>query len=85
MGITAAGRGVIAFTLLGAGGSTNPGNFPSSAYAAVNALVGAGAIQTAAAGLGPEDGFTAYKFYVGTTGRNRWGDYRAAVADGNSI
>jgi hypothetical protein len=85
VGITAAGRGVIAFTLLGAGGSTNPGNFPSSAYAAVDALVGAGTIQTAAAGLGPQDGFTAYKFYVGPTGRNRWGDYGAAVADGNSI
>ncbi len=50
VGITAAGRGVIAFTLLGAGGSTNPGSFPSSAYAAVDALVGASAIQTAAGG-----------------------------------
>ncbi len=85
VGITAAGRGVIAFTLLGAGGSTNAGNFPTSAYAAVDALVGAGAIQTAAAGVGPDDGFTAYKFYVGPTGRNRWGDYGGAVADGNSI
>ena len=85
VGVTASGRGVIAFTLLGAGGSTNPGNFPTSAYASVDALVGAGSIQTAAGGLGPDDGFTAYKFYVGPTGRNRWGDYGAAVADGNSV
>ena len=50
VGVSASGRGVIAFTLLGAGGSTNPGNFPSSAYASVDALVGAGSMQTAAAG-----------------------------------
>lgn len=85
VGVTPSGRGVIAFTLLGAGGTTNPGNFPTSAFAAVDALVGAGAIQTAAAGLGPEDGFTAYKIFVGSSGRNRWGDYGAAVADGNSV
>ena len=84
-GITSAGRGVIAFTLLGAGGSTNSGNFPTAAYASLDAIVGAGSIQTAAAGLGPEDGFTAYKFFVGPSGRNRWGDYGAAVADGNSV
>jgi hypothetical protein len=84
VGVTDAGRGVIAFTLLGAGGSTNAGNFPTAAFAAVDAHVGAGPIQVAAAGLGPEDGFTAYKAFVGN-GRNRWGDYGAAVADGGSV
>ncbi len=84
VGVTASGRGVIAFTVLGSGGATNPGNFPSAGFAAVDALVGAGPIQIAAAGKGPDDGFTSYKAFVGN-GRNRWGDYGAAVADGNTI
>ena len=84
VGVTASGRGVIAFTVLGPGGTTNPGNFPSAGFAALDALVGAGPLQIAAAGLGPDDGFTSYKAFVGN-GRNRWGDYGAAVADGNTI
>ena len=84
VGVTASGRGVIAFTVIGPGGATNPGNFPSAGFAALDALVGAGPIQMAAAGLGPDDGFTSYKAFVGG-GRNRWGDYGAAVADGNTI
>jgi hypothetical protein len=83
VGVTDSGRGVIAFTLLGAGGAINPGNFPTAAYASLDAHIGAGPIQIAAAGLGPEDGFTAYRIEVGRRGRNRWGDYGAAVADGN--
>jgi len=39
----------------------------------------------AAAGLGPSDGFTSYKAFVGDPPRTRWGDYGAAVTDGNSI
>jgi hypothetical protein len=85
VGVTAAGRGVIAFTVIGTGGATNPGNFPSAGFAALDALVGAGPLQIAAAGLGPDDGFTSYKAFVGPRGRNRWGDYGAAVADGNTI
>jgi hypothetical protein len=85
VGVTASGRGVIAFTLIGAGGATNPGNFPSAGFASLDALVGAGPLQIAAAGLGPDDGFTSYKAFVGPRGRNRWGDYGAAVADGNTI
>lgn len=84
VGVTASGRGVIAFTVIGPGGATNPGNFPSAGFAALDALVGAGPLQIAAAGLGPDDGFTSYKAFVGN-GRNRWGDYGAAVADGNTI
>jgi hypothetical protein len=84
VGVTASGRGIIAFTVLGSGGATNSGNFPSAGFAALDALVGAGPLQIAAPGLGPEDGFTSYKAFVGK-GRNRWGDYGAAVADGNTI
>ena len=78
VGVNASGRGAIAFTLLGVD------NFPSAAYASLDALVGVGDIHVAAAGLGPEDGFTAYKAYVGNT-RNRWGDYGATAVDGNSM
>jgi hypothetical protein len=85
VGITASGRGVIAFTLLGAGdGGSDPGNFPSAAYVPLDAQVGAGAISVIAAGAGPDDGFTAYKAEVGNS-RNRWGDYGATFNVGNSI
>jgi len=85
VGVTASGRGVISFTVLGLGdGVTDFGNFPSAAYVSLDAQVGAGDIHIATAGLGPEDGFTAYKAFVGS-GRNRWGDYGATAIDGNSI
>ena len=44
-----------------------------------------GPIHVAAAGLGPDDGFTSYKAFVGDPPRTRWGDYGAAVTDGNTI
>lgn len=85
LAVTGSGtRGVIAMTLLGGGGGGQPGHFPSAAFVVVDAVAGQGRIQTAAAGLGPDDGFTSYKAFVGR-GRNRWGDYGAAVADGNTI
>jgi hypothetical protein len=79
VGVTASGRGVIAFTLVGAD------HYPSAAYASLDAKAGAGAVNIAAAGLGPSDGFTSYKAFVGDPPRTRWGDYGAAVADGTSI
>ena len=44
-----------------------------------------GPIHIAAAGLGPADGFSSYKAFVGNPPRTRWGDYGAAVTDGGSI
>jgi len=76
---TASGRGVIAFTLVGAD------NYPSAGYAPIDAKLGAGDIHVAAPGLGPADGFTSYKYYVGDPPRTRWGDYGAAAVDGSSI
>lgn len=67
------GRGIIAFTL------TGNDFFPSAAYASLDAIAGAGPINLAAAGLGPSDGFTEY------SSRPRWGDYGAAVLDGNNF
>jgi hypothetical protein len=79
VGVTAAGKGIIAFSL------TGDDHFPSAAYATLDAVNGAGDIHIAAEGLGPDDGFTAYKAFIGTPQFPRWGDYGATAVDGNSI
>jgi hypothetical protein len=75
---TPSGRGVMAFTLVG------DDNYPSAAYASIDANAGVGDIHVAKAGLGPDDGFTVYP-PLANPARARWGDYGAAVLDGNSI
>ncbi|MCA1668882.1 MAG: hypothetical protein LC793_16105 [Thermomicrobia bacterium] len=72
------GKGVMAFTLVGTD------HFPSAAYAPID-LGGVGDIHVAAVGIGPDDGATSYKAIVGDPPRTRWGDYGAAVVEGNSI
>jgi hypothetical protein len=79
IGVTPSGRGVVALTLVG------PANFPSAAYAPIDAQAGMGDVQIVAAGAATEDGFTSYKSFVGNPPRTRWGDYGAAAVDGNSI
>lgn len=79
LAVTPSGRGVMAFTVVG------QDYYPSAGYASVDTLIGVGDIHIAAAGLGPQDGFTGYKIFVGDPPRPRWGDYGAAVLDGNSI
>jgi hypothetical protein len=81
VGVTAAGRGVMAFTATG--NSQNP----SAGYAPIDALAGVGAWVTAPGGTGAaqDDGFTSYKAYVGSPPRTRWGDYGAASVDGNNV
>ena len=75
--VTQSGRGVIAFTL------TGDSNYPSAAFAGVDDKVGMGAIQIAAAGPGPWDGFTSIEAFG--AGQPRWGDYGAAAVDGQTI
>jgi hypothetical protein len=77
VGVLANGRGVLTFTLTG----TN--DYPSAAFASLDAKIGMGAVTVAAAGAGPWDGFTSY--IVFGSGRPRWGDYGATAVDGNSI
>lgn len=77
IGVTPSGRAAIAFTL------TGDSNYPSAAFAGLDAKAGLGAIHIAAAGAGPWDGFTSYVAYG--AGRPRWGDYGAAAVVGNSI
>lgn len=76
--VTPSGRGVIAFTLVGAD------HYPTAAYASLDAKVGAGDIHVVTEGAGPQDGFTGY-FPLVNPIRPRWGDYGGAVADGNTI
>jgi hypothetical protein len=81
IGVTASGRGVMAFT------ATGDTLFPSAAYAPIDAIAGTGAWAVVPGGRGaaPDDGFTSYKSQVGNPPRTRWGDYGAAAVDGNSI
>jgi hypothetical protein len=79
IGVTASGRGVMAFTVVGAD------YYASAGYAGIDAMVGIGGIHIAALGSGPDDGFTSYKFYVGNPPRTRWGDYGYTAVVGNSI
>jgi len=78
VGVNSSGRGVIAFTVLGAD------HFPSAGYASLDAKVGAGDVHIAAEGAAPQDGFTGYFPEVNPI-RPRWGDYGAAAVDGNTI
>lgn len=73
------GKGAIAFTVVGGD------YFPSAGYAPISADGTVGDIHIAAVGLGPDDGFTSYRAFVGDPPRTRWGDYGAAVTDGTSI
>jgi hypothetical protein len=77
VGVTNSGRGVIAFTL------TGDSDFPSAAFAGLDAIGGMGNVEVAAAGAGPWDGFTSYVVFG--SGRPRWGDYGAAAVDGGDI
>jgi len=75
------GSGVMAFTLVG------PGFFPSAAYSLVSPTGPTGSVHMAAAGLGPQDGFSEYTGAngPGTAIRPRWGDYGAAVPVGSTV
>jgi hypothetical protein len=82
IGVTASGRGVMAFTA--SGDTTNP----SAGFAPIDAHAGVGPWSFAGPGgqgAAPDDGFTSYKAQVGNPPRTRWGDYGAAAVDGDSI
>lgn len=78
LAVTPGGRGVMAFTLVGGD------HYPSAAYVSIDTKIGAGDIQIAAEGAGPQDGFTGY-FPLVNPIRPRWGDYGGAVSDGTNI
>ena len=78
IGVTSSGRATMAFTLVG------PDYYPSAAYATIGLADGAGPVHVAAAGTGPDDGFTGYRAFGGR-GTGRWGDYSAAVGVGEDV
>jgi hypothetical protein len=85
LAVNQSGRGAVAFTVVG------PDNFPSAGYASLDTKIGAGDIHVAAAGAGPQDGFSEYySLSQGVSNppgriRPRWGDYGAAAVDGGNI
>jgi hypothetical protein len=80
IGVTAAGRGVMAFSY------TDDATNPSAAYAPIDASLGLGDTHFIATGHARDDGFTGYKQQrFPNPIRPRWGDYGAAAVDGNSV
>jgi hypothetical protein len=82
IGVTASGRGVMAFT------DTGDATYPSAGYAPIDAHVGVGPWNDVPGGTGAaaDDGFSGYKQQNAPNPiRSRWGDYGAAAVDGNSI
>lgn len=78
--VNGAGVGDLVFTLVG------PSYYPSAAYVPFTGTSVGSTARLAAAGSGPEDGFTCYSYYVGSTyGGCRWGDYSGGVAVGNTV
>jgi hypothetical protein len=73
------GKGAIAFSILG------EGFFPSSGYVTIDESGSVSPVHVARTGLGPDDGFTSYKAFVGDPPSARWGDYGAAWTDGSNI
>jgi len=81
IGITTSGTGVMAFTVVG------NDFYPSAGYATISGN-GVSDIHIAAAGQGPDDGFTNYRLFANPpsfTARPRWGDYGAAVPMGSTV
>ena len=82
IGVTASGRGVMAFT------ATGDALNPSAAYAPIDAIAGVGpwSVVPGGEGAAPDDGFSGYKAQrFPNPVRPRWGDYGAAAVDGNSV
>lgn len=73
VGVNAAGKAVIAFSIAG------EDFFPSAGYAALDASNGAGSIVISFPGVVPDDGFSGYAPFAFRVGR--WGDYSWAVSD----
>jgi hypothetical protein len=78
---TSGGKAILLFTLTGNGGPTGAdhgGFFPSTAFGRLTAtsggLLNGSRVNIAAMGRSPQDGFSEYQGYPGTT-RPRWGDY----------
>ncbi len=72
--VNSLGQGALGFTLVG------QDFYPSAAYVRLSAVAAPDTVRVAAAGAGPEDGFTGYPS-LGDSRSARWGDYSAAAVD----
>ncbi|EWT01440.1 hypothetical protein N865_10585 [Intrasporangium oryzae NRRL B-24470] len=81
IGVTASGRGVMAFT------ATGDATYPSAAYAPIDAVYGVGDwnVVPGGDGMATDDGFTGYRAQLNSAPRPRWGDYGAAAVDGSKV
>lgn len=75
--MTTSGKGAMAFTVTGAD------YYPSAGYVTIDDQGNVGPIHIVSQGQGPSDGFTGYKAFEYNF--PRWGDYGAAVTDGDSL
>ncbi|MEO8076666.1 MAG: hypothetical protein ABI818_10080 [Acidobacteriota bacterium] len=72
--VNASGAAAIGLTLVG------PDYYPSAAYVRLSGSGAPNVVNVAAAGAGPEDGFTGYVSQADSR-TARWGDYSAATVD----
>jgi hypothetical protein len=76
VGVNAAGKGVVAFSIAG------EDLYPSAGYATLDAANGIGPIVISFNGVAPDDGFSPYVGVSSAPGRvGRWGDYGSAASD----
>jgi len=76
VGVNAAGKGVVAFSIAG------EDLYPSAGYATLDAAKGIGPIVISFNGVAPDDGFSPYVGVSSSPGRvGRWGDYSFAASD----
>ena len=78
IGVDSDSDGAIVYTLVGRN------YFPSVAYSVLDSGKVFKTVHVAGAGQDPEDGFTGYRDFGGN-GSARWGDYSAAVSDGERV
>jgi hypothetical protein len=78
LGVTASGQAVIGGTLVG------PDYYPSASYAMFDVDTPPTTLRVASLGVKPADGFSGLYTFGGSR-VERWGDYGAAAADGNSV
>jgi hypothetical protein len=78
VGVNAAGKGVVSFSIAG------EDLYPSAGYATLDATNGIGPIVVSFNGVVPDDGFSPYFGVSSAPGRvGRWGDYGSASSDEN--
>jgi hypothetical protein len=77
VGVSSTGKVVMAATV------TGNDHYPSASYTVLNDANPV--VRIISEGVGPHDGFTGYRAFVGFPPRTRWGDYGAVAIDGDTL